>query len=78
MSEDGQMIMSLLPTAFLSVATVVPLLTICRRVGKTRWWSALALIPFLGVIVVLYFFAYSRWPAIAGHREYEQPSRRHS
>lgn len=60
--EDLKMLMSLLPAAILAVVTITPMLTICRRLGKSKWWSALAFIPFVGTIVVLYFFAYSRWP----------------
>jgi hypothetical protein len=54
-------ILSLLPFAFWSLISLIPALSICKRVGKTRWWSAFVLIPFAGPIIFLFIIAYSRW-----------------
>ncbi len=50
-----------IPFVLLSIITLVPAISICGRIGKTRRWAALALIPFAGPIILLYVFAYSRW-----------------
>ena len=60
--NDDYMWVQLLPFAIWLVITLIPAISICKRIGKTRWWAALAVIPpFLGLIVFLYIIAYSRW-----------------
>ena len=54
-------ITSLLPLAIWSLIAVIPSISLCRRTGKTRWWAAVAIIPFIGPLILLFVFAYSRW-----------------
>ena len=61
--ENGPgVITSLLPLVVWSIIPLIPAISICRRTGKTRWWAVLAVLPpFLGLIIFLFVFAYSRW-----------------
>jgi uncharacterized membrane protein YhaH (DUF805 family) len=52
---------SLLPFTVWSIISLIPALSICKRVGKTRWWAAFVIIPFAGPIIFMFIFAYSRW-----------------
>jgi hypothetical protein len=56
-------VIQLLPFAIWSVISLIPALSLCKRVGKTRWWSAFVIIPFAGPIIFMFIFilAYSRW-----------------
>jgi hypothetical protein len=59
---NADMLPSLLPFVIWSIIALIPALSLSRRVGKTRWWVVLALVPpFLGPIIFLYVIAYSRW-----------------
>jgi len=44
------------------VIALIPAFAICKRIGKTRWWSAFCAIPGIGPIIFLFVIAYSRWP----------------
>lgn len=55
------MAITLLPFLFWSVISLIPAISICRRVGKTRWWAAFVVLPFAGPIIFMFIFAYSRW-----------------
>jgi uncharacterized membrane protein YhaH (DUF805 family) len=57
----------LLPFAIWSVLSLIPALSICKRVGKTRWWSVIALLPFIGPIVFMFIIAYSQWYVKPSH-----------
>lgn len=60
--NNNDTILLLLPFLFWSIIGLIPALSLCRRVGKTRWWAVLALIPpFLGPIIFMYVIAYSQW-----------------
>ena len=60
--NNADVMLSLLPFVFWSIIALIPALSLCPRVGKTRWWAILALIPpFLGPIILMYVIAYSRW-----------------
>ncbi len=49
---------------FASLATVVwPASRICKRVGFSPWLGLLILVP-LANIFLLWFVAFSRWPAV--------------
>jgi uncharacterized membrane protein YhaH (DUF805 family) len=54
-------IFSLIPFLIISVVSFIPALSICKRVGKTRWWAVLVIAPWIGPIVFIYIFAYSNW-----------------
>jgi len=51
----------LLPLLFWWVVSVIPTITICQRIGKTRWRASVMILPFFGIVVFLYVIAYSRW-----------------
>lgn len=53
-----------LPYLLIVALTFIPTWTLMNRVGLSRWWTALSIVPF-GVLVVLWILAYRRWPAIA-------------
>jgi len=42
---------------------VVPFVRIFQKAGRTGWWAVLMLIPLVNLIV-LWIFAFSRWPAL--------------
>ncbi len=58
---DTAALAQFIPLLIWSALAVIPSLTICRRIGKTRWWSVLAIIPLLGPVVFAFIVAYSRW-----------------
>jgi Na+/melibiose symporter-like transporter len=49
--------------AVLVAITVVPFVRIFQKAGRTGWWAALMLIPIVNILV-LWIFAFSRWPAL--------------
>ncbi len=53
---------SLLPFAFWIVIAVIPSVKLLRRTGMHPALAALNLIPFLGVVVMVWVVAYSAWP----------------
>ena len=66
--NDDYMWVQLLPFALWLVIILIPAISICKRVGKTRWWAVLAIVPpFLGLIIFLYIIAYSRWTVSASY-----------
>jgi hypothetical protein len=42
----------------------VPVANILHRAGRSRWWTILVFIPLLNLIV-LWVFAFTRWPKAA-------------
>lgn len=58
----SETIFSLLPFAFWVVLTVIPAVRLFGRLGKSRWFAALAILPLLGVVILLWIAAYSDWP----------------
>jgi uncharacterized membrane protein YhaH (DUF805 family) len=48
--------------AFIAI-TVVPFVRIFQKAGRTGWWAVLMLIPLINLIV-LWIFAFSKWPAL--------------
>lgn len=42
-------------------ATIWPSVKILNRLGFSRWWALLMIVPF-GFIVGLWLLAFSRWP----------------
>jgi hypothetical protein len=45
------------------VGTTIPVATILNRAGRSRWWCIFYFIPPLNLIM-LWVFAYTRWPAV--------------
>lgn len=54
-----------LPMLRLAFVVIVPMWRICQRVGYSGWLSLLMLVP-IANLGLLYFIAFSRWPAGAG------------
>jgi hypothetical protein len=55
-------IVQLLPFYIWLIVSLFPALSICKRVGKTRWWAAPVVFPpLIGLIIFLLILAYSRW-----------------
>jgi uncharacterized membrane protein YhaH (DUF805 family) len=61
-TESNANIFSLIPLILWSAISLIPSLALCKRVGKTRWWAAVSVIPFVGPLILLFILAYSRWP----------------
>ena len=65
LKQEGQSmtdaILQLGPFVIWSIISLIPALSICKRVGKTRWWATFVVIPFAGPIIFMFIFAYSRW-----------------
>jgi hypothetical protein len=57
-----------LPLLFWYVITVIPVLVIAGRTGISRWLTLILVIPFLGVVIALWVFAFASWPAQTGSR----------
>jgi hypothetical protein len=51
----------------LSIALFALFGRVVRRAGFSPWWVLLALVPLVN-LVVLWVFAYSRWPALDAER----------
>jgi uncharacterized membrane protein YhaH (DUF805 family) len=49
-------------SAALSIATFIPAWRIVVRVGMSRWWSLIAFVPFVGMLIILWIIAYQPWP----------------
>ncbi|MEQ8711006.1 MAG: hypothetical protein RIC36_18640 [Rhodospirillales bacterium] len=54
------------PVSFVIVAAlqIIPCWKALEKVGMTPALSLIALIPGLGLLIVLFILAYGRWPAI--------------
>jgi len=50
---------------FVLIVLNVPAYWVFRRAGWSGWWFLLLSIPLVG-IVILYVFAFGKWPAEAG------------
>ena len=46
-----------------ALLVVVPLWRICARAGFSSWWALLGMVPVVN-IVMLWVFAYAKWPAV--------------
>jgi hypothetical protein len=47
-----------------AVLTIFPFFRIFQRTGRSGWWAILMFIPILNIIV-LWVFAFARWPALS-------------
>lgn len=50
-----------------SIFVIVPVWRICTRIGYSGWLSLLVLVPFVN-LGLLYFIAFSVWPAESGKK----------
>ena len=55
-------IVQLVPLLLIWAITVVPMYFIVRRVGMSPWWLLFLIVPFWGLIVLLWIVAFKRWP----------------
>lgn len=46
-----------------AIATVIPAAKALSRVGLSRWWAILSIVPIVGWFG-LWAFAYARWPRV--------------
>lgn len=51
----------LLPWAFCSLLQAIPAWIILKRIGLNRAFTAFAILPWGGAIILLFIFAYSKW-----------------
>jgi len=51
----------------ISAATLYPYVRIIRRTGHSGWWLLAGIVPVLN-FVMLWVFAFARWPALEGQR----------
>jgi hypothetical protein len=56
-----------IPYLLLIVLTAIPAWRLFERIGKSRWWTLLSLVP-LGMILVLWIAAFGQWHG-ATHRD---------
>ncbi len=52
----------ILPMLFYVVLQAVPLALIVKRTGNSRWWLLFALVPILGLCVMMWILAFIKWP----------------
>jgi len=62
----------LLPSLLLAIVTGIPLWILLGRVGLSRWWTLLAILP-LGFLILLWMLALRRWPRLPGQERGLQP-----
>ena len=60
----SDVLLQLVPALIWTVVLVVPLYVVIQRSGMSRWWLAVAIVPMVGAVVVLWLIAFSRWPAM--------------
>ena len=46
----------------LIVIGLLPFCKISRRIGHSRWWGLLTLVPFVGFLIWSYYVEYAKWP----------------
>jgi hypothetical protein len=51
---------------FLVFVLIVPVWRMFRRAGLAPAWSLLMLLPMIGIPIVVWMFAFSKWPAVHG------------
>jgi hypothetical protein len=60
---EWQWLIALLMPLVVITLVAVPVANILHRAGRSRWWTVLAFVPLLN-LVLLWVFAFSRWPAV--------------
>jgi hypothetical protein len=63
MDDSSQVVTVLLVIALISFLIIgIPLWRICSRAGLSPAWSLLAVVPFLGPMIVTAILAFANWP----------------
>ena len=55
------LLIQLLPLALVWILSIIPSIRLLGRVGKSKAWALLALWPLVGLLVLVWIVAYSRW-----------------
>jgi uncharacterized membrane protein YhaH (DUF805 family) len=50
-----------IPTAVVALLPLIPVLYLLKRVGMSLAWALLLLLPFFGLIVLVWVMAFWRW-----------------
>jgi hypothetical protein len=58
----NETIAQFIPAAIWIILSIIPAIKLLGRLGKSRWWAAITLVPVLGIVILLWIVAYSRWP----------------
>ena len=56
-----EFLIQLLPLVLVWVLSIVPSVRLLGRVGKSKAWAFLALWPVVGLLILVWIVAYSRW-----------------
>ncbi len=59
----ADIIAMLIPYLIVVVLTIIPAIVILRRVGLSRAWALLAIIP-PGGVLIFWIVAFRRWPLV--------------
>jgi hypothetical protein len=54
-------LIQLLPLVLVWVLSIIPSIRLLGRVGKSKAWALLALWPLVGLLMLVWIVAYSRW-----------------
>ncbi len=54
-------LIQLMPLAIVWVLSIIPSVRLLGRVGKSKAWALLALWPLVGLLILVWIVAYSRW-----------------
>ena len=58
------MAMQFLPSLVVIILTLIPSVVLLKRVGLSRGWALVSVVPMLGTIAILWILAIRRWPAV--------------
>lgn len=57
----AEFIVQLIPSLFLVAILLIPYLRMLSRVGRSRWWALILLVPLIGFLVLPWIVAFMRW-----------------
>lgn len=58
---ESDFLVQFLPVALFFALTIVPVLLILRKAGRSLAWALLTLIPVFGLALLLWILAFVRW-----------------
>ena len=59
-----------IPLYLITALYIVPAFQLLRRTGKSWWWAILLIWPIVGLIILLWVVAFTRWRTVpAGARD---------
>jgi hypothetical protein len=61
--------MSNLLPLILIILTAIPSVALLKRLGLSRWWAVISIVPILGTIAILWFVTFRRWPTVLEGKE---------